>query len=143
VRLVGGKQRTAGVYVNPDVPRVTAMIWDEAGKPLATRTWDLDPEIGLLVHCFCGEDDCPLRHQEIMPAPPGEISAQIEGEVRRFCEEFGVKAAQIHYGTGNPDEPTPLPRLVLRGKWEDIQTIVVARASCLVRAALRERSENT
>jgi len=128
------QQRSAGVYINPDVPRVTAVIGAGAEELLAARVWELDPKVGLLVHCFCGQEDCPLRHQEIMPARPEQISDQIEGEIRRFCEEFGVATDNIHYGTGAPDNPTPLPGLVLSGKWLDARTVGLARAAWLVRA---------
>lgn len=125
--------RRLGVYINPEVPRVTALVMDEEGEVLASREWLLHEEIGILVHCSCGDEECPLQHQEIMPAPPGQIESQLRSEVESFARQFGI--SEIYYGTGDPNQPSPLPALALGGKWLDEGTVSLARAAWLARRA--------
>lgn len=63
-------RRMLAVCVNPRIPRVTALVANERGEGLASREWLLDESVGLLVHCSCGQEECRLRHQEIMQRRP-------------------------------------------------------------------------
>jgi len=134
-------RRAAGVYIAPDEPRVTMIVLEDQGDVVAARQWFLDRETGLLVHCRCGNDECPFMHQEIMPAPPGEIESQLGQEIRNFARELGVPGCRISYGTGDPDNPESLPQLTLGPQWRDPETVGLARAAWLAREGIRRRME--
>lgn len=135
-------KRMLAVCVNPRIPRVTALVANERGEGLASREWLLDESVGLLVHCSCGQEECRLRHQEIMPAPPGEIETQLECELEKFAKEF--ECSKIVFGIGYPNCPDILLTLILAGSWLDEKAIGLARASWLARSCQkRAQTQNT
>lgn len=119
------------VFINPEEPRVTALILDAQDNQIALRTWELS-EDGIGVACKCEKEDGEADGLLIKPELPHNIENQLHEEIEKFRQEYRVHPSQIGYGTKVQGKHTLVPRLELGGRWKDETAIHSARARFLV-----------
>ncbi len=117
------------VYVEPNVPVVNAFVLTKGQKQIAVRSWELaDDGIAVMCHCEKGWY-CPVDGVVLEPASASSIETQIEEQIEALRREYGISARRMFRYTVVHGAPRQVPRVVLRGKWRDEETLADARAN--------------
>jgi hypothetical protein len=127
------------VYINPEEPRVTALIVDVNDNQIAVRTWELF-EDGIGVTCECEKENCEADALLMRPELPHNIENQLLEELEKFRQEYRVHPSQVGYGTKRDGVHELLPRFRLEGRWKDENVIGATRARFLA-TVLRDHPE--
>jgi hypothetical protein len=118
-RPKGPKAAKIEVYVDSELPRISAFVLSSGNKEIAVRTWEMvDEGIGVWCHCEKGWR-CPADRTLLEPAPPDEIDRQLWGEISALRQEYKVSPRKVSVYNVIRDTPRPASRLVLRGTWKE------------------------
>ncbi|MFQ6014239.1 MAG: hypothetical protein ACE5NP_02200 [Anaerolineae bacterium] len=132
--------RMISVYINPEEPRVTALVLTDEKQELALRAWELVDE-GIAVACECEKPDCPKNNLLLKPEVPEAIELQIQEEIEALRGEYRVPTPRVGFGTKVEGVHTVLPHFQLGGKWKDETAVRRARAAFLATVAREHHEE--
>jgi len=106
------------VYVEPDIPVVSAFVLTKGQKRVAVRTWELARE-GIVVNCRCEKwYSCPVNGTVLEPADASGIEAQIERQIEELRQEYHISSRRVFRFAQVRSAMRQVTRVGLRGEWK-------------------------
>lgn len=96
------------VEIEWDEPVVRAFVMAGKKRTLAVRSWVLTPR-GISVTCGCEKAGCPADQVLLRPAAAQEIEAQLQAQVDKLRQEYGVPVRRVATRSLSPAWPTKSP----------------------------------
>ncbi len=125
------------VYSDPGQKTILAYVKTKK-RDVATREWSMSDE-GLAVNCWCEKSDCPERGIVYYPMAADGLTAQLNGLIERFANEYSVPIKKIRFFQVRQGQPFGEIKLKVPADWKDPATLDRAQAGF---EALRTRSMN-
>jgi len=109
------------VYSDPAQNYISAVVKTKK-RDLATREWSMSEE-GLAVGCWCEKTSCPERGVVYRPVGTEGLTAQVNGFIEQFAQEYGVPVKKIRFFHIRQGQPFGETRLKLPASWKDPATL--------------------
>jgi hypothetical protein len=109
---------------------IGAFVLASRERQVAIRSWQLDPEQGIVIECSCEkEEKCEAHGYVLRPMSAAGIEGQLMEQIQKLRQEYMLPEKKVKFNRGTPAFYLPMPKLTLSGMWKDEAVIRRAQAS--------------
>lgn len=120
--------KAAQIKVVVEEAGVIATALDARDHRLAQRTWRLEPEKGVVRHCYCQKGTACQAHGYILRPPVATyITHWLLREIHAFGAEYHTRTIAFYRFSPYVHEIFPMPKFETFGLWQDEATLQRAR----------------
>lgn len=125
------RDRRLEVGIFQHLPHIEAVVLSDNPQthPISAKSWTLEND-GILEYCECAKP-CQQNESIIKPELPHYIDAQMQREIARYRNKFGIPLNKVRISIVNETSQLPLPlssyNFKLTGDWKKKSLILKTR----------------